>query len=188
MTSTKTSVFIATSLDGFIARPDGSLDWLDKANAVAPKGEDCGYKIFMDSIDALVMGRNSFEKILSFNCPWPYSEKHVVVLSSKELAIPDDLKNSVSQASGSPEAIVAKLANKGLKHLYIDGGATIQKFLAAGLIDRITVTLVPVLIGEGLSLFGSLPKDVSLTLVNTQAFDFGFVQLTYKVDPWKGSK
>lgn len=175
------SVFIAASLDGFIARKDGSLDWLDKANTLAPKGEDCGYKAFMDSIDALVMGRNTFEKVLSFNCPWPYSEKHVVVLSSKEIAIPDDLRNLVSQASGSPEAIVAKLANKGLKRLYIDGGVTIQKFLAAGLIDRITVTLVPVLIGEGIPLFGSLPKDVSLTLTNSQAFDFGFVQLTYQV-------
>ena len=175
------SVFIAASLDGFIARKNGSLDWLDKANAVAPKGEDCGYKVFMNSIDAIVMGKNTFETVLSFNCPWPYSEKHVVVLSSKEIAIPDDLKNLVSQASGSPEEIVTKLAAKGLKRLYIDGGITIQKFLAAGLIDRLTVTLVPVLIGEGISLFGSLPQDVSLTLTNSQAFDFGFVQLTYKI-------
>lgn len=180
------SVFIAASLDGFIARKDGSLDWLDKANEVAPKGEDCGYKAFMNSIDALVMGRNTFEKVLSFNCPWPYVGTPVVVLSSKDLTIPEELKNSVSQASGSPESILKGLANKGLKRIYVDGANTIQRFLAAGKIDRITITVVPVLIGEGISLFGALNKDFSLILKNSQAYDFGFVQMTYHIDNSQG--
>jgi dihydrofolate reductase len=180
------SAFIAASLDGFIARKDGALDWLDKANEVAPKEEDCGYKAFMSSIDALVMGRNTFEKVLSFNCPWPYAGTPVVVLSSKNLTIPEELKNSVSQASSSPESILKNLADKGLRRIYVDGANTIQRFLAAEKIDRITITVVPVLIGEGISLFGALNKDISLTLKNSQFYDFGFVQLTYHIDNSKG--
>jgi dihydrofolate reductase len=180
--ATTCSVFIAVSLDGFIARKDGSLDWLDEANLLAPKDEDCGYKTFMESIDVLVMGRNTFEKVLSFGVPWPYMEKHVVVLSSRKLTIPENIQHVVSQSSGTPESIVADLAARNLKQLYIDGGVTIQKFLAAGLIDSITLTVVPVLLGEGLPLFGALTKDISLKLVNTRAYDFGFVQLKYRIE------
>lgn len=179
--NTKCSVFIAVSLDGFIARKDGNLDWLDKANTLAPAGEDCGYKTFMESVDALVMGRNTFEKVLSFGIPWPY-EKHVVVLSSKPLSIPENIKHKVSQGSGTPEAIVTELASKNLKSLYIDGGVTIQQFLAAGLVDSLTLTVVPVLLGEGISLFGKLKNDLSLKLTHSKAYDFGFVQMTYKVE------
>lgn len=174
-------VFIACSLDGFIARKDGNLDWLDKANELAPKDEDCGYKTFMQSIDALVMGRKTFEKVLSFGIPWPY-EKPVVVLSSKTLEIPENIKHIVFQSSGTPETIIADLAKKNLRRLYIDGGVTIQKFLEAGLMDTLTLTLVPVLLGDGISLFGPLTKSLSLKLVDSKAYDFGFVQVTYKVE------
>ncbi len=184
--ATTCSVFIAISLDGFIARKDGSLDWLDKANLLVPAGEDCGYKAFMESIDALVMGRNTFEKVLSFGVPWPYMEKHVVVLSNRKLMIPENIQHVVSQSSGTPESIVANLATKNLRRLYIDGGVTIQKFLTAGLIDDLTLTVVPVLIGEGIRLFSPLANDASLELVNSRAYAFGFVQLSYRVEKATG--
>ena len=180
--ATRCSAFIAVSLDGFIARKDGSLDWLDKANLLAPKGEDCGYKTFMESIDALVMGRKTFEKVLSFGVPWPYAEKQVIVLSSRKLTFPENIQSVVSHSSGTPESIVTNLAARKLNRLYIDGGVTIQRFLASGFIDEITLTVVPVLLGDGIRLFGPLVKDISFKLVNTRAYDFGFVQMTYRVE------
>ena len=174
------SVFIATSLDGFIAREDGSLDWLDNANATVPEGEDCGFVSFMNSVDALVMGRNTFEKVLSFG-QWPYGSKPVIVLSSRSLEIPDNLKNTVQHSSETPEELYQRLSKKGLKRLYIDGGITIQRFLVAGLINDITITVIPVIIGKGKSLFGSLDKDIELKHIVAKAYEFGFVQLTYEV-------
>lgn len=179
------SVFIAVSLDGFIARRDGSLDWLDMANLHVPAGEDCGYQTFMASIDALVMGRNTFEKLLSLGVPWPYIDKHVIVLSNRKLIIPTTIQHVVSQSSGAPASIVKELAAKNLKRLYIDGGVTIQSFLGAGLIDNLILTVVPVLLGEGLPLFGRLARDTSLKLVNTRSYEFGFVQLKYKIEKAK---
>ncbi len=176
----KTSVFIATSLDGFISRQDGSIDWLDHANSLVPKGEDCGYAEFMASIDVLVMGRNTFELALTFG-EWPYKATPVVVLSHSELDIPAAIATSVSLSKESPSALVARLSGQGAKHLYIDGGITIQGFLNAGLIDELTVTTIPVLIGTGKPLFGPVPNDVRLTHVSTRAYDFGFVQHRYRV-------
>ena len=176
--SIKSSVFIATSLDGFIAREDGSIDWLDRANASVPSGEDCGYKAFFDSIDTLVMGRNTFELVLRFP-DYPYGDKRLVVLSSRALDIPAALAETVSCSSEAPADLVRRLESEGAKHLYVDGGITIQRFLAAGLIDEVTVTLIPVLLGRGRPLFGPLPGDVLLTLAGSEAFDFGFVQLRY---------
>ncbi len=178
--SLKSSVFIATSLDGFIAREDGGLDWLDAANATVPEGEDCGYHTFMNSIDTLVMGRKTYEKVLSFG-QWSYGNKPVIVLSSEKIEIPADLHSTVSHSSESPQELYTRLSQKGLKRLYIDGGITIQRFLAAGLIDDITITLIPILLGNGKPLFGSFGKDISLRHIATKTFDFGFVQLTYQV-------
>jgi len=178
--SIKTSVYIATSLDGFIARKNGSLDWLDSANATVTKGEDCGYSTFMESVDVLVMGRNTYEKVLSFG-EWPYANKHVVVLSRSKISFPVRLGNKIENLSGTPKELCTILSNKGYKHLYIDGGITIQRFLAEGLIDEITVTIIPVILGAGIPLFGNLEKDINLKLIDNRSYEFGFTQSKYKV-------
>lgn len=174
------SVFICTSLDGFIARRDGTLDWLDKANALAPKGEDCGFRAFMDSIDVLVMGRKTFEQVLTFG-EWPYGGTRVIVMSSGNPEIPAHLQKTVSASSETPTQLIERLSEEGAKHLYIDGGLTIQAFLKAGLVDEMTITIAPVALGEGKPLFGALEKDIELTLVSSKAYDFGFVQVKYAV-------
>ena len=174
------SVFIATSLDGFIAREDGSLDWLDAANVSVPEGEDCGYVSFMNSVDALVMGRNTYEKVSSFG-QWPYENKSVIVLSSRDLDIPENLKPTVEHSFESPDILCDRLSEKGFNRLYIDGGITIQRFLNYGLINDLTITVIPVIIGTGKSLFGKLENDIKLKHTSTKAYDFGFVQSTYQV-------
>lgn len=177
----KASVFIATSLDGFIARPHGDLDWLDKANGKVTKGEDCGYQAFMDTIDHFIMGRKTYEKVLSFGA-WPYGDLPVIVLSRNKIQFPNHLPKSVSHSSESPKDLYKRLSEKGATRLYIDGGVTIQRFLSEGLLHDLTITLIPTLIGEGLSLFGKLSKDVALKHISTKTYDFGFVQLTYEIN------
>ena len=176
---TKCSVYIAISLDGFISRTDGSIDWLNMANAVVPNGEDLGYAQFISTVDVLVMGRNTFELALSFG-EWPYKSTPVVVLSRHLNALPSNAPSTVSLSAENPKKLVERLSANGLNHMYIDGGLTIQSFLAAGLIDEITVTFIPVLLGSGKSLFGALPHDVQLEHVSSKAFDFGFVQSKYR--------
>ena len=172
------SVFIATSLDGFISRPDGSIDWLNAANSAVPPGEDCGYSEFIRTVDALVMGRNTFELALRFE-EWPYPQTRVVVLTSRPLPVHPSLPPLVTSSSETPTKLIARLTAEGCSHLYIDGGKTIQAFLAAGLIDQITITVVPVLLGQGRPLFGALPFDRVFTLQSSRAYPFGFVQSTY---------
>jgi dihydrofolate reductase len=173
----KVSVFIATSLDGFIARTNGDIDWLGEPQE---DGEDQGYNNFIDSIDCLVMGRNSYEKVLSFGITWPY-EKPVVVLTNRPLDIPTELASSVETMSGSPDEIVAKLSSRGAQHLYIDGGRTIQLFLDAGLVQRLIITRIPILLGAGIPLFGSLRQDIKLRHIETRAFKDGNLQSEYEV-------
>ncbi|QDF98414.1 deaminase [Azoarcus sp. DD4] len=174
------SVFIATSLDGYISRADGAIDWLEAANAVVPPGEDCGYAAFMDTVDVLVMGRNTFELVLGFP-EWPYGDKRLIVLTSRPLALPATLPSTVSVSNETPAALTARLAGEGVRRIYVDGGITIQRFLAAGLIADLTVTTIPVLLGSGRRLFGALDADVALELVASRAYPFGFVQSTYRV-------
>ena len=180
----RASVYIATSLDGFIARPDGGLDWLPGAETPpAPSNEpaeDYGFGAFMESVDFLVMGRNTFALVADFE-PWPYAGTPVIVLSSRPVDIPSRLAGAVEWMAGSPQAVVEALAARGGKHLYIDGGKTIQGFLAAGLIDQLIITRVPVLIGAGIPLFGPLPADTQLRHITTQAFANGLVQSAYAV-------
>ncbi len=176
--SMKASVYIATSVDGFIAREDGSIDWLPSGENAA--GEDYGYQDFMDSVDALVMGRNTYELVLSFG-KWPYGEKPVVVLSSNNLEIPKNLPGSISPLSGSPGEIVEQLSKIGYSHLYINGGKTIQSFLRKGLIQTLIITKIPILIGSGIPLFGELPQDLKLRLLEPRQFDNGIVQSKYEV-------
>jgi dihydrofolate reductase len=176
----RTSVFIATSLDGFIARADGSIDWLPAPDP--DSDEDYGYRAFINTVDTLVMGRHTYETALGFD-HWPYPDTPVVVLSHRLLNIPGAITGSVEQMEGSPAAIIRRLAERGAEHLCIDGGRTIQRFLAAGCIDRITLTIVPVLLGDGIPLFGPMPHDVPLTHLTTQAFPSGLVQHRYRVRP-----
>lgn len=174
------SVFIATSLDGFISRTDGSIDWLDEANRRVPPGEDCGYGQFMSTVDALVMGRHTFELARSFG-EWPYGQTPVVVLSSRLASLPHGVPGTVSLSHEAPRALVERLSQQGMKRLYVDGGVTIQRFLSDGLIDDITITRIPVLLGAGRPLFGPLAQDVRLEHLSTRTYDFGFVQSKYRV-------
>jgi dihydrofolate reductase len=169
------SVFIGTSLDGFIARPNGALDFLPEGG-----GEPHGYEEFMATVDALVIGRNTFETVLAFP-KWPYGKKRVVVLSSRRLDLSVVRGGVVEQMQGSPAEIVSQLAASGAHHLYIDGGITIQRFLRAGLIERMIITRVPVLIGEGIPLFGALPHDIRLRHVATRDYASGLVSSEYRI-------
>ena len=178
---TKCSVFIATSLDGFISRKDGNIDWLNDASATVPNGEDTGFGDFMSSIDALVMGRNTFEQVLSFEGEWPYGDTPVIVLSRTLKSIPENAPDTVSITADDPTTLVQRLSVEGFNHLYIDGGLTIQSFLAAGLIDEITITAIPIILGEGKPLFGPLSGDVKLELISSQGYEFGFVQSKYRI-------
>ncbi len=177
--SIKASVFIATSLDGFIARANGDLDWLTDAQS-APTEQDYGYQEFMDTVDTIVLGRNTFELALTFDT-WPYSGKKVVVLSSRPNAIPPHLVDNVEWLSLPPQHLIERLAAQGATHLYVDGGKTIQGFLKAGLIHELTITRIPILIGTGVPLFGPLNHDIRLTHIATRQFENGFVQSTYRV-------
>ena len=179
---TTCSVFIATSLDGFIARPDGSIDWLNEANTAVPMGEDCGYQRFISTIDAHVIGRHTFQLISSFP-DWLYGVTPVHVLSNSMKSLPEGLPATVTLSSESPAELVRRMAAEGKRHLYVDGGETIQRFLSDGLIDDIIITRVPVLIGTGTPLFGPLPGDQQLEHISTRAYDFGFVQSRYRVIP-----
>jgi dihydrofolate reductase len=169
------SVFIGTSLDGFIARRNGAFDFLPPGG-----GEPHGYDEFIASVDAIVIGRKTFETVLTLE-PWPYGKKRVVVLSSRPVDLSAVRGGVVEQMAGTPAQIVSQLAASGAHHLYVDGGITIQGFLRAGLIQRLIITRVPVLIGEGIPLFGTLPRDIALRHVATRQYPSGLVSSEYRV-------
>jgi len=169
------SVFVGASVDGFIARPNGDLDFLPPGG-----GEPHGYDEFFASVDVLVIGRKTFETVLSF-AEWPYADKPVIVLSSRPLDFSGVRRGRVEQMAGDPVEIVSRLAGRGFHQLYIDGGSTIQQFLRAGLIRRLIVTHVPVLIGQGVPLFGPLVRDVKLHHIETKQYASGLVKSEYLV-------
>jgi dihydrofolate reductase len=169
------SVFIGTSVDGFIARKNDELDFLPEGG-----GEPHGYNEFIASVDAIVIGRKTFEKVLTFG-GWPYGKKRVVVLSSRPVDLSVVREGVAEQMAGAPAEIVSQLAARGVHNLYIDGGITIQRFLRAGAIQRLIITRVPVLIGEGVPLFGALPRDIRLRHVATRQYPSGLVQSEYEV-------
>jgi dihydrofolate reductase len=170
----RASVFVGTSVDGFIARRSGDFDFLPEGG-----GEPHGYDEFMASVDVLVIGRNTYEKVLSFE-QWPYGDKRVVVLSSRAIA-PNIRGAVIEQMSGSPAEIRDRLAASGAAHAYIDGGITVQRFIRARLVQRLIITRVPVLIGEGIPLFGALPHDVQLRHIQTKSYPSGLVKSEYEI-------
>ncbi len=174
------SVFVGTSLDGYIARPQGALDFLPPGG-----GEPHGYEEFMASVDAIVIGRKTYETVLAFD-EWPYGRRAVFVLSHREL-VAQPRGAVVERLSGDPKTILAELQSRGFKHAYVDGGITIQEFLRAGLIQRLVITRVPVLIGNGVPLFGPLPGDLRLRHIATRTFASGLVQSEYRIDGTRGS-
>ncbi len=170
----KASVFVGTSVDGFIARANGEIDFLPD------DPEPHGFDEFFASVDALVMGRKSYGFVVSCG-QWFYGKKPVFVLSTHEIAAAPE-EAVVERMSGDPATIVSELERREIGHLYVDGGATIQRFLRAGLINRLIITRVPVLIGEGISLFGAVPKDINLKHVATRQYESGLVQSEYEVE------
>jgi dihydrofolate reductase len=170
----KASVFAGTSLDGFIARTNGDLDFLPPGG-----GEPHGYDEFMATVDALAIGRKTFETVLAFDT-WPYGEKPVFALSTGPLA-PVPAGAVVERMAGAPAEIVSQLAARGIRHIYVDGGIAIQRFLRAGLIQRLIITRVPVLIGAGIPLFGAVPHDIVLKHIGTRQYASGLVQSEYVV-------
>jgi dihydrofolate reductase len=172
-------VFIATSLDGFIAREDGNLDWL---TSLPDTGEDHGYEALMEAVDGLIMGRNTYEIVRGFGVDWPYSKP--VVVMSRTLGpddVPSDLKGRVEITGKGPEAIASELEERGWTAAYVDGGAVIRGFLAAGLVERLTLTRVPVILGKGIPLFDGTVPEVALALEESRAFPSGLVTSTYRV-------
>lgn len=174
------AVYIATSVDGYIAGPGGDIDWLQRPEYALSDDRGLTYDRFIAGIDAIVMGRNTFAKVLTFGF-WPYEGVPVVVLSRRGVDVPEALRSKVSVTGGTPRAIAGLLAAQGKKNLYIDGGITIQQFLRAGLIHELTITQVPILLGAGIPLFASIDSPVPLRLVDTTVFDNGLVQLRYRV-------
>jgi dihydrofolate reductase len=175
----KFRVYIGTSLDGFIARTNGSIEWLMEYEPPSA-GEDYGYADFMKETDTVVLGRKTYELALTFS-EWPYRGKKVVVLTTKSLDSPKELHAGVSLTSDSPNEIKNKLEQAGSRKVYVDGGQTIQSFIRAGLVQEITITRVPILLGGGLALFGKTEADVKLEHLTTRSYTNGFVQSTYRV-------
>jgi len=170
-------VFIATSLDGFIARPDGDIGWLLQRD---DPDEDHGYQEFIADKDAIVMGRGSYETVARFD-PWPY-DRPVIVLS-KRLAgtpMPAALEGKVRFSDAAPREAMAELERQGVRRVYVDGGQLVQSFIRAGLVDDMVITTVPVLIGTGRPLFGAVPRDLDLLLAGSRSFPSGLVQSTYR--------
>lgn len=173
----KNIVFIARSLDGFIAGKNGELDWLDAIPN--PDQDDMGFYQLMSEVDALVMGRVTFETVLAFGVEWPYT-KHVFVLTNSLKVIPEHLNGKVSLLGGSPAEVLAQIHEKGYFNLYIDGGTTIQNFLSADLIDELRISTIPVLLGGGFPLFGDLIKPMEFEHIDTKVFLGEIVQSHYR--------
>ncbi|QFU76465.1 dihydrofolate reductase [Halioglobus maricola] len=184
----KCSAYIAMSVDGFIATADGSVDWLDTAanpeSGSRPAFEDGGFAHYLGSVDCMIMGRKCMEKIASFNLSpqqWPYGDMPIFAISRTVTEVPENLPDTVRIYSGDISALLATLEQNGHKHAYVDGGGTITSFLQQGLIDEVCVTQVPVLLGDGLPLFGPLREKIALFDAETTAYSNDFVQWKYKV-------
>ena len=177
--SMKASINIALSVDGMIAESNGGIDWLNNQPSI--EGEDLGFQAFLDSVDVMIMGRNTFEKVVSFGPDaWAYGDLPIVVLSRATVQIPKHLQKTVSSSSLNPNELVTKLEGEGYEHAYVDGGYTIRKFMKEGLIQHLTLTTVPIILGDGISLFSDQGRS-DLELIESKAWPNGMVQNKYKV-------
>lgn len=166
-------VYIAASLDGYIADKNNQIDWLhDIPN---PEGSDFGFGQFIDGIDALVMGRNTVEMVLSFGCDWPYS-KPVFLLSNTMTTVPTGYEDKIFIVNGELTLLIKDLNSKGFSNLYIDGGLTIQSFLREDLIDKLIITTIPIVLGGGVSLFADLPHPLKFKHVKAERYADYLVQ------------
>jgi dihydrofolate reductase len=174
------SAFLAVSLDGFIATSEGSVAWLDEANAAVPEGEDFGYERFIGSVDTIVVGKNTFQQVLGFGV-WPYTNKRVIVLSRTGTGLPNPLPHGATVVAEEPQALLYRLEGENAKHVYVDGGITVQRFLRTKCLNSITLTQIPVLLGAGIPLFGALQAKIQLKLISTNSHTCGYVQTKYSV-------
>lgn len=172
MVQPRYSVFIAASLDGFIARANGGIDWLA---IVDRAGEDYGFQAFFSTIDAMVIGRKTYETALGFDA-WPYAGKRVVVLTHSTRTS----RHGEEFFAGNPAELAQQLGAQGVKHVYVDGGAVIAQFLRDNRVDELTVSVIPILLGEGAPLAPGVGRDVNLHLVAHRVFESGLVQLVYR--------
>ena len=170
-----TIVYIAQSLDGFIARADGAIDWLPEP----VDGEDYGWGEFIAGIDAIVMGRVTFEPVSGFDF-WPYEGVPLTVLSTTMTAVPEHLHSKAEVSSLEPRALLLHLAERGCKRVYVDGGKTIHSFMDLDLIDELVITTIPVLIGKGIPLFSSLERDIAWKHLSTEILAGGLVKTSYR--------
>lgn len=170
----KISIYIATSIDGYIARKDGSLDWLDVVGGFGD--EDYGFKKLIESIDGVILGRNTYEVAASV-LNWPYKGKKIIVLSNTLKTV----REEAELFQGDLTALVAKLHEEKIKHVWIDGGVTISQFLKLQLVDSITLSIIPVLLGDGLPLFSAFGKEIPCKLISSQAYPSGLVQIHYEI-------
>jgi len=171
----KTTVYVGTSLDGFIARKDGDIDWLVKYQN---KEVHESYNEFISRIDAMVIGRGTYEKVLSFP-EWPY-EKKVFVLSTSLKQITGTLNEKATLIAMKPAVLLNYLSDKGFSNIYVDGGKVIQSFLKEDLIDELIITRVPELIGTGIPLFGYLDNDLRFEHIKTNIYSDGLVKSQYE--------
>ena len=173
----KNYVFIAKSLDGYIADKDGGIDYLNMVPN--PENLDMGYNNFISKIDGIIMGRSTFDIVLSFNIPWPYTVP-VLVASRTLKEIPEKLKEKVEIVAGTPLEILKIAHSKGYYKLYIDGGRTIQSFLKEDLIDELSITTIPILLGGGMPLFKDLPQEMKFEHIKTEVYLEELVQSDYR--------
>ena len=169
----KVSVYIATSIDGYIAGKDGSFDWLQYGHV---GDEDYGSKKFINSVDALILGRNTYEVVSGFD-EWPYKEKRVIVLS-KTLK---EVREEAELYCGDIHHLLSVLHAENVKHVWVDGGITVSKFLEAGVVDELTISIIAMILGSGIPLFSTINREQTCRLVSSQAYPSGLVQLKYEM-------
>lgn len=167
------SIYIAMSIDGFIARRDGSIDWLEYGHT---GDEDYGFKAFFSSIDTLILGRKTYEVVSSF-AEWPYSGKRVIVLSNSLRSV----REEAEVFCGPLEMLVSKLRSEGVEHVWIDGGVTVSQFLGAGLVDRMTISVLPIILGSGIPLFSQTENELICRLTSSKSYPSGLIQLRYDI-------
>ncbi len=169
----KISIYIATSIDGYIARKDGNIDWLDRVSGF---DEDYGFQKLLNSIDAVILGRNTYEVAASV-LDWPYKGKRIVVLSKSLKTV----REEAELFQGDLTQLISQLHSDGIQHIWIDGGVTISQFLELKMVDCITLSVIPLILGSGITLFREIGQEFICHLISSQSYPSGLVQLKYQI-------